>query len=185
MYIDNTNITNYVDLTQVGNSSFTGAITADGVINANAGINIGSTANTDTTKIIQNVVNSNITELALYNGNEGTTTSTVTLPIPEEAATRDYVTVRSTNAGVHHAFSTTGNYYYGNSIVPSYSSLPTLTTLQIGGSTSATFSISTYAASVYHYVSVSLPKGYFLVLGELDFASPTAGDYITYGLSTK
>ena len=181
--ITNTSLTNYVDLTQTGDSTFMGAITANGVINANAGINIGSTANTDITKIIQNVVSSNMTELALYAGDEGTT-STISVPIAEESASTDFVTIRSTNAGVHHAFSTAGNYYYGKSIVPSYSSLPTLTTLQIGGSTSVSFACASYNTFNYHWKDVALPKGYYLVHAYLDLTPSISNAILDYGLSS-
>jgi len=128
-------------------------------------------------------VGSDISELSLTIGDNGTSTSTISLPIPEETEYTDYVTVRSTNAGVHHAFSTTGNYYYGNSIVPDYTSLPVLTTLQIGGSASASFGSSTYYSSGYQYIQVSLPEGYFLCQAYLDLTPTSTNQYIQFGLS--
>ena len=104
------------------------------------------------------------------------------MPIPEENSARDYVTIRSTNAGVHHAFSTAGNYYYANSLVPSYTTLPTLTTLQIGGSTSAIFDGSFYSSG-YHYETVGLTLGYYLVQGYLDITPTVTNQYIDFGLS--
>jgi hypothetical protein len=121
---------------------------------ANGGISLGD-RNSDTVKILKNIVSGNISELALTAGDEGSLSSTVSLPIPEETAVSDYVTIRSTNAGVYHAFSTAGNYYYGNSIVPSYPSLPTLTTLQIGGSSSVSFTTGFFIVDIvmflYHF----------------------------------
>ena len=131
---NNTDLTNTVNLTQIGPSTFTGAINANGLIYANAGVHFGD-ANSDTSS-----GGSDISELSFTIGDNGTSISTISLPIPEETAYTDYVTIRSTNAGVHHAFSTTGNYYYGNSIVPDYTSLPVLTTLQVGGFKSVSFS---------------------------------------------
>ena len=114
---------------------------------------------------------------------DGVLTSTVSLPITGEKSARDYVTIRSTNAGVHHAFSTAGNYYYANSLVPSYTSLPTLTTLQIGGTASASFNSGAYFTNNYHYVTVSLPLGYYLVQGYLDVTPTINQQYIDFGLS--
>ena len=202
VYINNTDLTNTVNLTQIGTASFTGAITAHGgitnnstltqvgnstftnTITANGGISLGDT-NTDSVTIIKNIVSTNISELALSCGNEGTTTSTISLPIPEENSTRDYVTIRSTNAGVHHAYSTSGNYYYGNSIVPSYASLPTLTTLQIGGSASVSFTSPFIYETGYNYVTQSLPKGFYIVQGYMDFSGGDTNQELEFGLSTQ
>jgi hypothetical protein len=133
-------------------------------------------------KIIKNIVTNNISELALYPGDDGITGQTVSLPSEAEETQTDYVTIRSTNAGVHHAFSTAGNYYYANALVPSYASLPTLTSLQIGGSDSVSFSegFLTYG---YHNAEINIFKGYYIVFGYLD-VSPTnsVSQYINYGI---
>jgi hypothetical protein len=173
---NNTNtITNNSTLAQVGTSTFTGNITA------NNSISLGNT-NTDTVKIIINIVSNNISELALTPGDDGSSSTTVLLPISEEYSSNDYVTIRSSNAGVHHAFSTAGNYYYRNSLVPSYPSLPTITTLQIGGSTSSSFEFNTYYFADYQYVTTTLPTGYFLVQGYLDVGPSMTNQYINLGL---
>ena len=175
VYINNTDLTNTVNLTQIGSATFTNTIYANG------GVHFGD-ANSDTVKIIKSSGGSDVSELSFTVGDNGTSTSTISLPIPQEAAYTDYVTVRSTNAGVHHSFSSTGNYYYGNSLVPSYASLPTLTTLQIGGSASASFSEG-LLNSGYHNTFVTVTKGYYIVIGFLDVSQTSQeAQYINYGL---
>ena len=52
----------------------------------------------------------------MYPGDDGSGNS-ISLPPSGESAPTDYVTIRSTNAGIHHAFSTSGNYYCAGNIV--------------------------------------------------------------------
>ena len=114
MYLNNTDLTNTIKLTQVGDATFSNLITVNGqstfngLINALAGITLGGT-NTDPVNIIKNIVSNNVSELALYPGDDGSGNS-ISLPPSGESSSTDYVTIRSTNAGVHHAFSTSGNY---------------------------------------------------------------------------
>ena len=125
-----TPITNNAALNQVGSSTFTGAIAADGGISSTNNVyannlatsnaiwfggDVSNADNTDSTYIQKNTIlpyqllNQNVSELALYCGNDGTGT-TITLPVSGETSQTDYVTVRAAD-GVHHAFSTSGNYY--------------------------------------------------------------------------
>ena len=133
--------------------------------------------NTDDTYLQNNFITTledtgyNASELAITIGDDGLNDA-ITLPVAEEPGNTDYVTVRSTNNGVHHDFSTTGNYYYANSLVPKYKNLPTLTTLQIGGSTDLTFPNGTYLTG-YNYRSASFPIGYYLVIGHLEVTPDT------------
>ena len=125
-----TPITNNAALNQVGSSTFTGAIAADGGISSTNNVyannlatsnaiwfggDVNNADNTDSTYIQKNTIlpyqllNQNASELALYCGDDGTGT-TITLPVSGETSQTDYVTVRAAD-GVHHAFSTSGNYY--------------------------------------------------------------------------
>jgi Phage T4 tail fibre len=130
MYLNNTDFTNTINLTQMGAATFNNLITVNGqstfngLMNALAGITLGS----------KNIIGSNISELALCPGDDGSG-STISLPLSGNT-NQDYVTVR-TNSGVHHAFSTLGNYYCAGNIVANivtankfiveYTTLPNLT----------------------------------------------------------
>jgi hypothetical protein len=119
MYLNNTDLTNTINLTQVGDATFSNLITVNGqstfngLINALSGITLGGT-NTDPVMIIKNIIGSNVSELALCPGDDGSG-NTISLPMSGDT-NQDYVTVR-TNSGVHHAFSTSGNYYCAGNIV--------------------------------------------------------------------
>ena len=54
----------------------------------------------------------NITEIAVYIGDDGT--NTINIP-SGETSNVDYFSIRS-SIGLHHIFSSTGNYYAGNNI---------------------------------------------------------------------
>ena len=86
---------------------------SNNTINANAGISLGGT-NTDPVSITKNIIGANFSELALCPGDDPSG-NTITLPLSGDTA-QDYVTVR-TYGGVHHAFSTSGNYYCAGNIV--------------------------------------------------------------------
>jgi len=125
----------------------------------------------------------NASELAITIGDDGINDA-ITLPVAEEPGNTDYVTVRSSNIGVHHAFSTTGNYYYANSLVPKYTNLPALSTLQIGGSEVLTFQNGLYLTG-YNYVFAGIPIGYYLVIGHLEVTPDTSTNkYLEFGIST-
>ena len=119
MYLNNTDLTNTINLTQMGDATFNNLITVNGqstfnaLINALSGITLGGT-NTDPVTITKNIIGSNRSELALCPGDDGSGNS-ISLPLSGDTS-EDYVTVR-TNAGVHHAFSTSGNYYCAGNIV--------------------------------------------------------------------
>jgi hypothetical protein len=150
------NINNYAfELYQNGNFKDPATCNAQNLI-ARSAIYFTSSDNTDLTYICKNAVQTDVTDLALRDGDNGSN-SKITLPIPKENAMTDYVTVRA-QEGIHHAFLTSGNYYYANSIVPSYTSLPTLTTLQNGGCTDLTFSNELYLTG-YKNRSASFPIG--------------------------
>ena len=65
--------------------------------------------------ITKYILSNNISELALCAGDDGSG-SVISLPLSGDTASQDYVTVRS-DKGVHHAFSTSGNYYCAGNIV--------------------------------------------------------------------
>ena len=124
----------------------------------------------------------NATELCINVGDDGSN-DIISIPVAEEPGNTDYVTLGASN-GIRHVFSTSGNYYYANSIVPKYTNLPTLSTLQIGGSTDLTFPNGTYLTG-YNYRSVELPIGYYLVIGHLEVTPDTYNnDYMEFGIST-
>ena len=120
MYLNNTDLINTINLTQMGDATFNnlmtvnGQSTFNGLMNALAGITLGGT-NTDPVTITKNIIGSNVSELALCPGDDGSGNS-ITLPASGESSSTDYVTVRTTS-GVHHAFSTSGNYYCAGNIV--------------------------------------------------------------------
>ena len=141
--------------------------------------------NTDDTYIQKKFITSgesNASELAINVGDDGTN-DTFTLPAPEEPENADYVTITAQD-GIHHAFSTSGNYYYGHSIFPKYTNLPALSTLQIGGSHDLAFDNGLYLTG-YNYRQHSFPIGYYLVIGHLEVTPDTYnGDYMYFGIST-
>ena len=72
--------------------------------------------NTDPIYIKRNKIASNVSELACYIGDDGTTAIS-NFPPTNESTPTDYFSIRATNTGnLHHCFSSTGNYYCGNSI---------------------------------------------------------------------
>jgi hypothetical protein len=119
MYMNNTNRTNLINFTQMGDATFNNLVTVNGqstfneIINALSGITLGGT-NTDPVTITKNIIGNNRSELSLSPGDDGSGNS-ISLPLSGDTS-EDYVTVR-TNAGVHHAFSTSGNYYFAGNIV--------------------------------------------------------------------
>ena len=131
-----TPITNNAALNQAGSSTFTGTIAANGGISSTNNVyannlatsnaiwfggDVNNTDNSDSTYIQKNIIypyallNRNVCDLALYCGDDGSGT-TITLPVSGENSQTDYVTVRAAD-GVHHAFSTSGNYYCAGNIV--------------------------------------------------------------------
>ena len=122
-----------------------------------------------------------MSELALYIKDDGLG-NTITIPCAEETNNADYVTVR-TQDGVHHAFSASGKYYYGDSLVPRYNTLPTLTTAQIGGQVTISFTENGTYTTGYKYVSATIPMGYYLVQGYLDLTPVSNNQTIELGLS--
>ena len=72
--------------------------------------------NTDPIYIKRNKIASNVSELACYIGDDGTT-AIGNFPPTNESTPTDYFSIRATNTGnPHHCFSSTGNYYCSNSI---------------------------------------------------------------------
>ena len=63
--------------------------------------------------ITRSNVGSNITEIAVYIGDDGT--NSMSYP-SAETNNVDYFSIKSTNAMLHHCFTSTGNYYAGNNI---------------------------------------------------------------------
>ena len=101
-----------MNFTQIGASTFTGKINANGGIATN-NISFGD-SNTDPASITKYTYGLNVSELALCPGDDPSG-DTIALPVSGETV-QDYVTVRS-NAGIHHAFSTSGNYYCAGNII--------------------------------------------------------------------
>jgi len=141
--------------------------------------------NTDETYMQKNIITSgvyNASELCINVGDDGTN-DTITIPVAEEPGNTDYVTLGASN-GIRHVFSTSENYYYANSIVPKYTNLPTLSTLQIGGSEVLTFTNGLYLTG-YNYQSASIPIGYYLVIAHLEVTPDSSTNkYIHFGIST-
>ena len=81
--------------------------------NGNIYLGIDQTSNSDPMYITRSNVSSNITEIAVYIGDDGT--NSMSYPSAETNSV-DYFSIKSTNAGLHHIFSSTGNYYAGNNI---------------------------------------------------------------------
>ena len=72
--------------------------------------------NTDPIYIKRNKITGNVSELACYIGDDGTQAIS-NFPPTNESSPTDYFSIRATNTGnPHHSFSSTGNYYCGNSI---------------------------------------------------------------------
>jgi len=77
--------------------------------------------NTDPFYIKKNIVGGNVTELACYIGDDGKTDGiyTITFPPYSESSINsavDYFSLRTSNAGLHHLFSSSGNYYCANTV---------------------------------------------------------------------
>ena len=71
--------------------------------------------NTDPIYIKRNKIASNVSELSCYIGDDGTQALSY-FPPTNEASPTDYFSIRATNTNnPHHSFSSTGNYYCGNS----------------------------------------------------------------------
>jgi hypothetical protein len=202
MYLNNTDLTNTINLTQIGNATFSNLITVNGqstfngLINALAGITLGST-NTDPVMIIKNIIGSNISELALCPGDDGAG-STISLPLSGDT-NQDYVTVRS-NTGIHHAFSTSGNYYCaGKIVVPNivadtitankfigeYTTLPNLTGAQLGGSYFIGYYVPLNYYTGFHSMSQTLPKGYYLAIGYIAITPSAISLTLSIGLGAN
>ena len=81
--------------------------------NGNIYLGIDQTSNTDPMYITRSNVGLNITEIAVYIGDDGT--NSISYP-SNETNNVDYFSIKSTNAGLHHIFSSTGNYYAANNI---------------------------------------------------------------------
>jgi hypothetical protein len=79
MYLNNSDLTNTINLTQVGDATFKNLITVNGqstfngLINAFGGITLGGT-NTDPVKNTKNIIANNVSELALSPGDDGSQT---------------------------------------------------------------------------------------------------------------
>jgi hypothetical protein len=175
-----------VNLTQIGDATFSNLMTVNGqstfnaLINANAGITLGGT-NTDPVTITKNIIGNNISELALCPGDDGSGNS-ITLPLSGDTV-QDYVTVR-TNAGVHHAFSTSGNYYCAGNIVVT----GTVTANAFNAATGAIGTIlngnlntvsSVTSGSAYRLGYINVTAGTWIVSSQLQvYGLGTAGTYI-------
>ena len=90
-----------------------------------------------------------------------------------------------TNEGTMYQIGTVnfeGNITLQNSMNPSYQTLPAFTIDQIGGFIEIELPNGTYLAG-YSFSSFQLPKGYYLVIGNLE-VTPAAGySTIYYGVS--
>ena len=134
-------------------------------------------------KIIKNIVGGNVSELALYPGDDGSG-STISLPVSGESNVQDYVTIRSTNAGVHHAFSTSGNYYCAENIVVT----GTITANAFNAATGAIGTIlngnlntvsSVTSGSAYRLGYINVTAGTWIVSSQLQvYGTGTAGTYM-------
>ena len=149
------------------------------------GGDVGNSNNTDQTFIQRNNVSLNVSELGLYITDDDSN-SIITLPLSDEnnSSTSDYVTIRGTN-GIHHAFSSGGNYYYGNSILPRYSSLPNLTGTQIGGSYFVGYTANLGYYTGFHSLSISLPMGYYLANGYIAITPSAINLTLSIGLGAN
>ena len=97
-----------------GGAGIIGNIYCGANINCAGNIYLGDpTSNTDPMYITRSNVGSNITEIAVYIGDDGT--NSISYP-SGETNNVDYFTIKSTNAGLHHCFTSTGNYYASNNI---------------------------------------------------------------------
>ena len=138
----------------------------------------------DQTYIQRNNVNSNVSELGLYIKDDDSN-SVITLPLGDETNTSsDFVTIRGQD-GIHHAFSSGGNYYYGNSILPRYSSLPNLSGTQIGGSYFVRYTANLGYYTGFHSLSISLPMGYYLANGYIAITPSAINLTLSIGLGAN
>jgi len=186
MYLNNTDFTNTINLTQMGDATFNNLLTVNGqstfngLINALAGITLGGT-NTDPVNIIKNIVSNNVSELALYPGDDGSG-STISLPVSGESNAQDYVTIRSTNAGVHHAFSTSGNYYCAGNIVVTGTVTANTFIGTSGNAIGEIVNASSFAAlplptnnSVFRLNYITLTAGTWIVTSQVQMNSTNSG----------
>ena len=134
-------------------------------------------------KIIKNIVGGNVSELALYPGDDGSG-STISLPVSGESNVQDYVTIRSTNAGVHHAFSTSGNYYWaGNIVVTGTVTANAFNAANNGIGTILNGNLKTVSSptsgSSYRLGYINVTAGTWIVSSQLQvYGLGTAGTYI-------
>ena len=110
-------ITNNSTLNQIGKSLFYNSICLSGALLFASSFN--NFDNTDPIYIKRNDAGGNVTELCVYIGDDGKTTVGSTIPIfpPYSesvlSSAVDYFSIRTSNAGLHHLFSGSGNYYCG------------------------------------------------------------------------
>jgi len=183
------NYNNYAfEFYQNGNFRCPGDVSGDSLVARNTvwfGDKESGDDNTDETYMQKRIITSgayNATELCINVGDDGSN-NIISIPVPEETGNTDYVTLGASN-GIRHVFSTSGNYYYANSIVPKYTNLPTLSTLQISGSEVLTFANGLYLTG-YNYRSASIPIGYYLVIAHLEVTPDSSTNkYIHFGIST-
>jgi hypothetical protein len=113
-------ITNNGLLSLIGTSLFYNSICLSGALLFASLFN--NFDKTDPIYIKRNDVGGNVTELAFYIGDDGktSTTSTVsTFPPYSKSVVNsavDYFSIRTSNAGLHHLFSGSGNYYCANTM---------------------------------------------------------------------
>jgi hypothetical protein len=183
--ISTNDLTNYVNLTQTGEATFSNNITVNGqstfnnTINANAGISLGGT-NTDPVSITKNYIGNNFSELALCPGDDPSG-NTITLPLSGDTA-QDYVTVR-TYGGVHHAFSTSGNYYCAGNIVvngtvtaTSFSTSSTIGAI-LNGTLNNVSSIT--SGTIYRLGYINVTTGTWMITSQLSvYVQGANGNYI-------
>ena len=90
--------------------------------------------NTDSMYIKRNYITGNVSELAVYIGDDGTQAISY-FPPQNESTPTDFCSTRASNTGnPHHCFSSTGNYYCGASIYCTNNINGTLIPTNSGGS---------------------------------------------------
>jgi Phage T4 tail fibre len=169
VYINNTDLTNTVNLTQVGASTFTGAI------NANGGIN-GTFYPTNSGGSITGI-----------NGNAIIYTTDVHVM---KVSGNEILNVNSTNITANRSIiANAGITSFGNIVANNfatvYSSLPDFTGTQIGGSYFLGYAANLNYYTGFHSMSVSLPIGYYLANGYIAITPSAISLTLSIGLGAN
>ena len=101
------------------------------------------------------------------------------------SANNGIITKGMTNEGAAYLIGATnfeGNITLNNSMNPSYQNLPSFTIDQIGGFVEIELTNGTYLSG-YSYSTFQLPKGYYLVIGNLEVTPAQSSGSIYYGVS--